>query len=128
MHNIIASNALIAVGVRGKRCRSFNSDAKIRINLPGYVRFYYPVVSVVCRLNPPDDSFQDEPAVIFEVLSRRTRRIDEGEMKDAYLQIPSLEVYALIEQETPGGGGIPSRPRRHHEGSLPGARCRSAAR
>jgi Uma2 family endonuclease len=39
--------------------------------------------------------------VIFEVLSRSTRRTDEGEKKDAYLTIPSLQVYALIEQDTP---------------------------
>jgi Uma2 family endonuclease len=38
--------------------------------------------------------------VLFEVLSRRTRRIDEGEKKDAYLTIPSLGVYALVEQDT----------------------------
>jgi Uma2 family endonuclease len=101
-HNIIASNTLIAVGsrLRGRPCRPFNSDTKIRIHLPGHVRFYYPDASVSCRPNPPTDSFQDEPAVIFEVLFRRTRRIDEGEKKDAYLAIPSLAVYALIEQET----------------------------
>ena len=34
-------------------------------------------------------------------LSRGTRRIDEGEKKDAYLTIGSLGVYVLIEQETP---------------------------
>jgi Uma2 family endonuclease len=45
------------------------------------------------------DSFQDKPVVIFEVLSKRTRRIDEGEKKDAYLTIPSLKVYGLVEQE-----------------------------
>ena len=28
------------------------------------------------------------------------RRIDEGEKKDAYLTIPSLSVYILLEQET----------------------------
>jgi Uma2 family endonuclease len=44
--------------------------------------------------------FQEEPAVIFEVLSRKTRRIDEGEKKDAYLTIPSLSVYAMIEPGT----------------------------
>ena len=42
-------------------------------------RFYYPDASVVCRPNPQTDSFQDDPAVLFEVLSRQTRRIDEGE-------------------------------------------------
>ena len=71
------------------------------MRLPTHVRFYYPEASVICRPNPADDSFQDEPAVLFEVLSRKTRRIDEGEKKDAYLTIPSLCVYVLVEQETP---------------------------
>jgi Uma2 family endonuclease len=47
------------------------------------------------------DSFQDKPVAIFEVLSRKTRRIDEGEKKDAYLTIPSLRVYGLIDTERP---------------------------
>lgn len=102
-HNLIATNTLVALGVRlrGRRCRPFNSDTKVRVRLPTHVRFYYPDVQVICRPNPLSDSFQDEPAVIFEVLSRRTRRIDEGEKKDAYLTIPSLAAYVLVEQETP---------------------------
>src|SRR5205807_8009069 len=102
-HNAIASNTLVAVGsrLRGRSCRPFNSDTKIRVRLPTHVRFYYPDASVICRPNPQTDSFQDEPAVLFEVLSRRTRRIDEGEKKDAYLTIPSLNVYILVEQESP---------------------------
>ncbi len=36
--------------------------------------------------------------MVCEVLSRSTRRIDEGEKKEAYLTIPTLSVYALIEQ------------------------------
>jgi len=100
-HCLIASNTLGAVGMRlrGRRCRAFNSDTKIRIRLPSYVRFYYPDASVVCRPNPQTDSFQDEPSVLFEVLSRRTRRVDEVEKKDAYESIPSLAVYILIEQD-----------------------------
>jgi len=103
VHNLIASNTLVALGsrLRGRHCRSFNSDTKIRVRLPTQVRFYYPEASVICRLNPADDSFQDEPVVIVEVLSRRTRRIDTGEKKDAYLTIPSLSVYLLIEQDIP---------------------------
>jgi Uma2 family endonuclease len=101
-HNLIASNTLVALGsrLRGKSCRAYNSDTKIRLRLPQQVRFYYPDVSVICRPNPPGDSFQDEPAVLVEVLSRRTRRTDEGEKKDAYLTIPSLSCYLLVEQET----------------------------
>jgi Uma2 family endonuclease len=98
-HNIIASNTLVALGtrLRGRGCRAFNSDTKIRVRLLTHVRFYYPDVSVICRPNPQSDSFQDEPAALVAVLSASTRRIDEGEKKDAYLTIPSLAVYVLIE-------------------------------
>jgi Uma2 family endonuclease len=101
-HNLIASNCLGALygRLRGKPCRPYNSDTKIRLRLPNQIRFYYLDASVICRPNPPDDSFQDEPAVLVEVLSQRTRRIDEGEKRDAYLTIPSLSAYLLVEQET----------------------------
>jgi Uma2 family endonuclease len=100
-HNRIASNTLVAFGtrLRGKPCQPWNSDTKVRVRLPTHVRFYYPDASVVCRPNPPIDSFQDDPAVIVEVLSRKTRRIDEGEKKDAYLTMPSLSLYLLVESE-----------------------------
>jgi Uma2 family endonuclease len=102
-HNLIASNTLGAVGSRlqGNRFWAFNSDTRIRIRLPTHVRFYYPDASVVCRLNLQTDLFQDQPAVLFEILSHRTRRFDEVEKKEAYLTIPSLGVYVLIEQEFP---------------------------
>lgn len=108
-HNLIATNLLVALGgrLRGGICRPFNSDTKIRVRLPAagnkttQVRFYYPDASVICRPNPQAESYQDEPAILAEVLSRRTRRIDEGEKKEAYLTIPSLAVYLLIEQDAP---------------------------
>jgi len=100
-HNLIAGNALgrLWSRLRGKPCQPFNSDTKVRIRLPAHIRFYYPDLSVVCRPNPQSDSFQDDPIAVFEVLSRSTRRIDGGEKKDAYLTIPSLGIYGLVEQE-----------------------------
>ncbi len=102
-HNLIASNALGALHarLRGRRCRPYNSDTKIRIRLPSQIRFYYPDLSVVCRPNPQTDSFQDDPVAIVEVVSRTTRRIDRGEKRDAYLAIPSLSAYLIVEQESP---------------------------
>ncbi len=102
VHNMIVSNitGYLHDRLRGRPCRVFNSDTMIRVRLPTHIRFYYPDASVICRPNPPNDSFQDEPAAIFEVLSQSTRRIDEGEKKDAYQTIPSLSVYVLIEQDT----------------------------
>jgi Uma2 family endonuclease len=102
-HNQIATNALVSLGgqLRGQLCRPFNSDTKIRIRLPNHLRFYYPDLSVVCRPNSPEETFQDDPVVVMEVLSKSTRRVDEGEKKEAYLAIPSLCAYLLVEQESP---------------------------
>jgi Uma2 family endonuclease len=101
-HNRIAANIIVRVGGRllGKPCMPFASDTKIRVHLPTEIRFYYPDVSIICSLNAEDDLFEDSPAVIFEVLSESTRRIDDGEKKDAYLTIPSLKVYAMVEQDS----------------------------
>lgn len=103
VHNRIVGNTFgsLFVRLRGQRCQPYNSDTKIRVELANETRFYYPDASVVCDPNPPTDSFQDEPVGLFEVLSKGTRRIDEGEKKDAYVTIPSLGVYVLIEQDVP---------------------------
>jgi Uma2 family endonuclease len=116
-HNIIAGNifAVLHFRLRGRLCQPFNSDTKIRIRLPSEVRFYYPDASVSCRPNSDKDSFQDDPAIVVEVLSRSTRRIDEGEKKDAYLTIPSLSVYLLVEQEFPAVTAL----RRTEQGFVP---------
>jgi Uma2 family endonuclease len=99
-HNVIAGNiqGMLYGRLRGKRCQSFNADTKIRIQYPTHVRFYYPDVSVTCRPNSQSQSFQDQPTVIVEVLSKSTRRTDEGEKRDAYFTIPTLSVYLLVEQ------------------------------
>ncbi|MHB9068706.1 MAG: Uma2 family endonuclease [Pirellulaceae bacterium] len=103
-HNQIATNVLglLHSRLRGHPCRAFNSDTKIRIRLPHEIRFYYPDASVVCQLNPISDTYQDQPVVVVEVLSPSTRRIDEGEKKDAYLSVPSLMSYVLVEPDYPG--------------------------
>jgi len=100
-HNEIAMNALGVLygSLRGKPCRPYNSDTKIRLELSGHTRFYYPDAMVVCHPNPRSDSFQDHPVVVIEVLSESTRRIDLGEKCDAYLKIPSLQVLLLVESE-----------------------------
>lgn len=117
-HVTISANALGSLGgsLRGKPCRAFGSDAKIRIEFPDQTRFYYPDAQVVCEPNSGTDHFQDRPAVIIEVLSESTRRTDLGEKRDAYLSIPSLKVlilaestrlYVLVYRRRPSGGFAP---------------------
>ena len=101
-HNRIASNVLNAFQsqLSGKPCRRFGSDMRLRIRRANHTRFYYPDASIICQLNPDTDDFQDQPTVIVEVLSDSTRRTDQGEKKDAYLRIPSLYVYVMMEEDT----------------------------
>jgi len=103
VHNDVAGNTFASLHgrLRGRMCRAYNSDTKIRIRMPPRYRFYYPGASVVCRRNDANDSFQDKPVVIAEVLSNGTRRTDAGEKKEAYLTIPSVGVYMLVEQNSP---------------------------
>lgn len=102
-HNRIVGNVFAALhaGLRDKPCEPFNSDMKVQAHLQGAERFYYPDVSVTCTPVPDDATYHTEPAVVVEVISESTRRIDEGEKKDAYLNIPSLRAYVLVEQESP---------------------------
>ena len=74
---VIATNVIGSLHgrLRGRRCRPFNSDMKIRVRLPTEVRFYYPDVSVVCRSNPQGESFQDEPVVDFVIQTAATHGI-----------------------------------------------------
>lgn len=101
-HNRIASHVtgLLFSQLRGRSCEVFNSDMKIRVRHSRGTRFYYPDTSVVCKPNPPNDSFHNAPVVIVEVISESTRRVDQYEKCEAYLSIDSLCVYILIEQTT----------------------------
>ncbi|MCU0781760.1 MAG: Uma2 family endonuclease [Akkermansiaceae bacterium] len=102
-HGVICVNAvnLLFNQLRGKPCQPFNSDTKVRIELPDHTRFYYPDAMVVCHPNPLADTYQEHPVVVIEVLSESTRRIDTGEKRDAYLAIPSLKVLLLVEPDEP---------------------------
>lgn len=102
-HAAIAANAIVSLGaaLRGKPCRPFTSDAKLRIELADQTRFYYPDAQVVCRPGPGGERFQENPTLVLEVLSESTRRTDLGEKREAYLAIPSLKVLLIAESDRP---------------------------
>ncbi len=99
-HAAIAANVLVALGsqLRGKPCRPYGPDLKVRVQYPTHTRFYYPDVMVAFTPTPPDSLFHDQPVVIVEVASPSTRRTDELEKRDAYQTISTLRVYVLLEQ------------------------------
>jgi len=100
-HAAISANAITALGtrLRGKLCRVFSSDAKVRIELTDHTRFYYPDAQVVCSGTAGTERFQERPTIVVEVLSESTRRTDLGEKRDAYLAIPSLKALIFVESD-----------------------------
>lgn len=100
-HSAVATNVTTAFGgaLRGKRCRPFNSDLKVRIELPGQTRFYYPDAMIVCELRQDSETWQDRPVVVVEVLSESTRRTDLTEKREAYLALPTLKALIFLEPD-----------------------------
>jgi len=93
----ISVTSLLFQQLRGKRCRVFNSDVLVRVERGADLRFYYPDASIYCGSIPRHERVIDDATVIFEVLSPSTARTDTGEKRMAYLGLPSLEAYVLID-------------------------------
>ncbi len=88
--------------LRGKRCEAFGSNIRVRIENPGMAEFYYyPDAMVECSGLPNGTHYAEEPVVIFEVLSPETERIDLGEKLAHYRSLPSVRVYAVVNQHNP---------------------------
>jgi Uma2 family endonuclease len=102
-HNRVKLNCLIHLGValKGQKCQPYDSDTKVRIRREGRTRFYYPDLQVVCESNPLTEVYQDAPVAIVEVLSPSSRQYDLDEKLAAFLEVPSLECYIILEQHTP---------------------------
>ncbi len=102
-HNALKGNcfAYFHSALRGQRCRPCDSETKLRLRQMRQTRFYYPDVQVVCDSNSPTDVYQDHPVLIIEVLSPSTRANDLDEKLNAYLSIPSLQYYIILEQHMP---------------------------
>lgn len=82
--------------LRNSLCEPFVGDIKVRVNPNVY---YYPDILVSCEENPEDAHFRNEPILIVEVTSDSTGEIDRREKRAAYLQMPSVQEYAIIEQK-----------------------------
>jgi Uma2 family endonuclease len=100
-HNRIVVNLLSILDhqLEGKQCAAFGGDMRLRISQPAHTFYYYPDVMVDCSNSQEDEL--DSPAVIFEVLSPATGRVDQGEKLLNYQSIPSARVYVLVEQLQP---------------------------
>lgn len=99
-HNVIAANLLgmLYARLRGKVRQPFGSDMKVRLETLGEPYFYYPDAMIACDPTDSGHGWRERPAVLFEIVSEETRRVDEREKRFAYVQIQGLEAYVRIEQ------------------------------
>jgi Uma2 family endonuclease len=101
-HNLISSNTLIEIGsqLRGKDCRAYNSDMRVKVEANGLET--YPDVSVVCG----DPTFVEDrkdvitnPILIVKVVSPSSEKYDRSQKFELYRAIPTFEHYLIIDQQ-----------------------------
>jgi len=97
-HNLIAGNllALLRPHLRGKGCRVFMSDMKVKVKDD---IFYYPDLLVTCHPEDNEEYFKTQPTLIIEVLSKTTEATDRREKLMHYQNLDSLREYVLVSQD-----------------------------
>ena len=89
----------LGLALRGKPCRVFSSDVRVRVEATGLTT--YPDASVVCGRLETDAADKDaivNPTLLVEVLSDSTEAYDRGAKAAHYRRIPSLREYVLVSQ------------------------------
>lgn len=100
-HSALAASmiALLTAALRGRPCRVFTSDARVRVRATGLST--YPDASIACgriERDPEDPDALANPVVLVEVLSDSTEDWDRGGKFAHYRRIPSLRDYVVVAQ------------------------------
>jgi Uma2 family endonuclease len=100
-HAAIQANLATALTMRlrGKPCRFYGSDLKIR-TAEDHIR--YPDGFVTCTAGENASMLVSDPVVIFEVLSPSTAATDRITKAREYQAMPSVQRYVMIEQDRIG--------------------------
>lgn len=102
-HNRIVINLVAHLYAASERagCQLYASAMKLRT---ADEVFYYPDLMAVCE-HDEGDYFKTKPSLTVEILSHSTAAVDGREKLEAYLALPSLQAYLLIDTETRGVTG-----------------------
>lgn len=99
-HDLVGMNAALALGNRlaGTPCRVHGSNLKVRSAVGASM---YPDAFVRCGPGRADRTVVDDPVVVVEVLSPRTRQADLTRKRWAYQAIPSMQAILFIAADEP---------------------------
>lgn len=97
-HELVAVNLLTSIHthLRGKGCRVYKGDMKLRFRAGKVDLGYYPDIMVVCDPKDNRSHYKDQPKLLVEVMSNFKQ--DHLEKLFTYQQIDSLEEYLVIDQ------------------------------
>jgi len=96
----ISVASLLHQALRGKPCRVYSSDLRVRVQATRLTT--YPDLTVVCgklEVDAEDRLAAINPIVIVEVLSDITASYDWGAKAAHYRRLPSLMEYVLVAQD-----------------------------
>ena len=99
-HVVVNLNLAVALTqhLKGSRCRVYLPDMKLRIATVD--AFFYPDLKVSCDERDLKAEYAIEhPTLLAEILSASTADYDRGTKRAAYLELPSLQEYVLIDPD-----------------------------
>jgi Uma2 family endonuclease len=82
--------------LKGKPCEAFMADTKVKAGQ----NYFYPDVMVDCNALSGTNYYTETPMIVVEVLSKSTKKQDLTTKLVQYLNVPSLQEYVLIEQDS----------------------------
>jgi Uma2 family endonuclease len=103
-HTLVKDNLAGEAGIKLKDgpCRVLTSDLRVKVSATGL--YTYPDVIIVCDEPQFEDSKFDtllNPRIVAEVLSDSTEKYDRGAKFGHYRQVPSVQEYVLVSQDSP---------------------------
>ncbi|MBT4835712.1 MAG: Uma2 family endonuclease [Methylococcales bacterium] len=103
-HNLISGNIFRKLGNHLEQqksiCKIFSSDMKVQVASSDQ-NYFYPDVMVVCDSDDNESEYyKKSPVLIVEVLSKSTIRQDTTTKMMAYINIPTLQEYVMIAQDS----------------------------
>lgn len=95
-HNLLVTRLLLQLFplAEAQGCRLLHQTMRLKV---AEDRYYYPDLMVVCTPPPEDPHWEEAPCLVAEVLSPTTEARDRGTKLRAYLALPSLRAYLLID-------------------------------
>ncbi len=73
-------------------CEAYVADMRLRVG----EEVFYPDLMVVCQPSA-DPRYEEHPCLVVEILSESTEAMDRGRKLKAYLKLPSLKAYLLLD-------------------------------